>query len=128
MDGARRAAPGGDGVPVDGHAAWRGEEDDDVSHLRRGDDAADAAARAQAGLSCDPFEIGLRRNFRYRMELLLRVLFRARMWETIPLPDFLFGIYPLLSPFEWVVFRVRQWLAKPPSTSVTLLGGIRMPL
>ena len=62
------------------------------------------------------FEIGLRRNFRYRMELLLRVLFRARMWETIPLPDFLFGIYPLLSPFEWVVFRVRQWMAKPPSS------------
>jgi hypothetical protein len=66
------------------------------------------------------FEIGLRRDFRYRMELLLRVLFRARMWETIPLPDFLFGIYPLLSPFEWVVFRLRQWLAKPPATSITL--------
>jgi hypothetical protein len=65
------------------------------------------------------FEIGLRRNFRYRMELLLRVLFRARMWETIPLPDFLFGIYPLLSPFEWVVFRLRQWLGKPP-TSISL--------
>ena len=47
MDRARRAASGGDGVPVDGHAAWRGEEDHDVSHLRRGDDAADAAARAQ---------------------------------------------------------------------------------
>jgi hypothetical protein len=62
------------------------------------------------------FEIGLRHNFRYRWELLLRVLFRARMWETIPLPDFLFGIYPLLSPFEWVLFRVRQWLAKPPSS------------
>ncbi|GAC1417720.1 MAG: hypothetical protein NVSMB62_08720 [Acidobacteriaceae bacterium] len=61
------------------------------------------------------FELGLRRNFRYRMELLLRVLFRARMWETIPLPDFLFGMYPLLSPFEWIVFRVRQWLDKPPS-------------
>jgi hypothetical protein len=53
------------------------------------------------------FELGLRRSFRYRLELLLRVLFRARMWETIPLPDFLFGLYPLLSPFEWVIFRVR---------------------
>jgi hypothetical protein len=59
------------------------------------------------------FELGLRRDFRYRFELLLRVLFRARMWETIPLPDFLFGIYPLLSPVEWVVYRVRQWKAKP---------------
>jgi hypothetical protein len=63
------------------------------------------------------FELGLRRNFRYRFELLLRVLFRARMWETIPLPDFLFGIYPLLSPFEWAIFRLRQWLAKPPSAA-----------
>jgi hypothetical protein len=63
------------------------------------------------------FEIGLRRNFRYRFELLLRVLFRARMWETIPLPDFLFPLYPLLSPFEWLVFRVRQWSAKTSSTA-----------
>jgi Uncharacterised nucleotidyltransferase len=63
------------------------------------------------------FEIGLRRNFRYRMELLLRVLFRARMWETIPLPDFLFLVYPLLSPFEWLAFRLRQWLTKPPSNA-----------
>jgi hypothetical protein len=62
------------------------------------------------------FELGLRHTFRYRRELLLRVLFRARMWQTIPLPDFLFAIYPLLSPVEWVIFRVRQWLGKPPST------------
>jgi Uncharacterised nucleotidyltransferase len=53
------------------------------------------------------FELGLRRNLHYRFELLLRVLFRARMWETIPLPDFLFGIYPLLSPFEWAIHRLR---------------------
>jgi len=59
------------------------------------------------------FELGLRRNFRYRFELLLRVLFRARMWETIPLPDFLFAMYPLLSPFEWAAYRMRQWWAKP---------------
>ncbi len=61
------------------------------------------------------FELRLRRTFRYRRELLLRVLFRARMWETIPLPDSLFGIYPLLSPFEWVLFRLRQWLDKRPA-------------
>ena len=59
------------------------------------------------------FELGLRHNFRYRFELLLRVLFRARMWETIPLPDFLFGIYPLLSPVEWAVYRLRRWRVKP---------------
>lgn len=59
------------------------------------------------------FEIGLRRSLRYRRELLVRVLFRARMWEAIPLPDFLFGLYPLLSPFEWLLFRVRQGLVRP---------------
>ncbi len=63
------------------------------------------------------FELGLRRSFRYRYELLLRVLFRARMWETIPLPDFLFGIYPLLSPFEWAIFRLRHWLGKARSNA-----------
>jgi hypothetical protein len=63
------------------------------------------------------FELGLRRNLRYRGELLLRILFRARMWETIPLPDFLFGIYPLLSPFEWAIYRLRQWWSKPGSNA-----------
>jgi len=63
------------------------------------------------------FEFGLRRNFRYRSELLLRILFRARMWETIPLPDWLFGIYPFLSPFEWAIYRLRHLWAKPPSGS-----------
>jgi hypothetical protein len=61
------------------------------------------------------FELGLRRSVRYRRELLVRVLYRARMWETIPLPDSLFGLYPLLSPFEWLIHRVRQRGAKPPS-------------
>jgi len=58
------------------------------------------------------FEFGLRRNLRYRRELLLRVLYRARMWQTFPLPDLLFGLYPLLSPFEWALFRLRQRWAK----------------
>jgi hypothetical protein len=67
------------------------------------------------------FELGLRRTFRYRYELLLRVLFRARMWETIPLPDFLFGIYPLLSPFEWAIFRLLHRVGKPgPGASLAI--------
>lgn len=53
------------------------------------------------------FELGLRDSFAYRRELLVRILFRARMWQTIPLPDALFGLYPLLSPFEWIAFRLR---------------------
>jgi hypothetical protein len=54
------------------------------------------------------FEWGLRRNWRYRREVVWRVLYRARMWETIRLPDWLFWAYPLLSPVEWVLFRLRQ--------------------
>jgi hypothetical protein len=54
------------------------------------------------------FEWGLRRTFRYRRELVRRILYRARMWETIRLPDWLFWAYPLLSPLEWVLFRLRQ--------------------
>jgi len=102
-----------------------GETDPTVEHILRFAGQSLERGRFLSGRDAIPagammaFEIGLRRNFRYRMELLLRVLFRARMWESIPLPDFLFGIYPLLSPFEWVVFRLRQWLGKP-SSSVTL--------
>ena len=59
------------------------------------------------------FEFGLRPNLRYRCELLLRVLYRARMWQTFPLPDYLFFLYPLLSPVEWVLFRLRK--QKAPS-------------
>jgi hypothetical protein len=54
------------------------------------------------------FEFGLRPNLRYRFELLLRVLYRARMWQTFPLPDSLFFLYPLLSPVEWALFRLRK--------------------
>ena len=64
------------------------------------------------------FEIGLRPTLHYRRELVLRVLFRARMWQTLPLPDRLFPLYPLLSPVEWLAFRLRRWLAKP--SAVTL--------
>jgi len=54
------------------------------------------------------FEWGLRRSIPYRIQILSRVLYRARMWETLPLPEWLFWAYPLLSPLEWVLFRVRE--------------------
>lgn len=53
-------------------------------------------------------EWGLRRGFQYRFEMVRRVLYRARMWDTIRLPDWLFWAYPLLSPVEWLLFRLRQ--------------------
>jgi hypothetical protein len=98
------------------------ESDPTVAHILRYADRVLVHGRFLAERDSIPiattmaFELGLRRNFRYRFELLLRVLFRARMWETIPLPDFLFGIYPLLSPFEWAIYRLRQWWAKPASS------------
>lgn len=60
------------------------------------------------------FEWNLRRGIPYRMQILHRVLYRARMWETLPLPEWLFWAYPLLSPLEWVLFRVRKWRSNPP--------------
>jgi hypothetical protein len=53
------------------------------------------------------FEFGLRRHFAYRRELLIRILFRLRMWTTFPLPDGLFALYPLISPIEWLMHRRR---------------------
>lgn len=64
------------------------------------------------------FEHGLRRGLRYRYELLLRVIYRARMWATFPLPDSLFVLYPLLSPVEWIWFRVRRRRNKRPESEV----------
>jgi hypothetical protein len=55
-------------------------------------------------------EIRLRPSLRSLRDLAMRILFRTRMWERIDLPDSLFFIYPLLSPFEWIFFRVRDAL------------------
>jgi hypothetical protein len=95
------------------------ESDRTVAHILRYADRNLLKGNFLAGRDDIPiattlrFEFGLRRSFRYRSELLLRVLFRARMWETLPLPDFLFWLYPLFSPVEWVVFRMRQRRQRP---------------
>lgn len=60
------------------------------------------------------FELGLRDTAPYRKELLLRILFRARMWQTLPLPDSLFWLYPFLSPLEWVAFRLARRRTRSP--------------
>jgi hypothetical protein len=53
------------------------------------------------------YELGLRRGFAYRMEIVRRILLRPRMWARFDLPDALFPLYPLLSPLEWVLFHSR---------------------
>ncbi len=51
------------------------------------------------------YELGLRRGFAYRFEILRRVLLRPRVWARFNLPDALFPLYGLLSPLEWVLFH-----------------------
>jgi hypothetical protein len=45
-----------------------------------------------------------------RAALMMRVLFRPRLWEVVNLPDRLFFLYPVLSPVEWLYFRSRRWI------------------
>jgi hypothetical protein len=49
---------------------------------------------------------------RYRLDLIQRSLFRPRIWSTFDLPDALFPVYGLLSPFEWLAFHVRHRMAR----------------
>jgi hypothetical protein len=55
------------------------------------------------------YELGLRRGYAYRVEILRRVLLRPRVWQRFDLPDALFPLYTLLSPMEWVFFH--RWVA-----------------
>jgi hypothetical protein len=49
-----------------------------------------------------------------RRELVLRSLFRPRVWQAIDLPDAIFPLYALFSPFEWLTFRIRRWARRGP--------------
>ena len=51
------------------------------------------------------YELGLRRGFAYRMEIVRRVLLRPRVWQRFDLPEALFPLYTLLSPVEWIFFH-----------------------
>jgi hypothetical protein len=53
-------------------------------------------------------EFRLHSSLRYRIDLLLRSLFRPRVWRWLNLPDKLFPLYALLSPFEFVSFHARN--------------------
>ncbi len=54
------------------------------------------------------YELSLHSGFRYRTEILRRVLFRPRTWERFDLPDALFPLYLMLSPVEWLLFHSKQ--------------------
>ena len=53
-------------------------------------------------------ELLLHPSLRYRVDLFERSLFRPRVWRWVSLPDALFPLYALLSPFEWVIFHVHH--------------------
>ncbi len=56
-------------------------------------------------------EFRLYNSRRYRLDLIHRSLFRPRVWRKFNLPDRLFPLYALLSPLEWVIFRLGHRLA-----------------
>jgi hypothetical protein len=57
-------------------------------------------------------EFRLNSSARYRLDLIQRSLFRPRIWSTFDLPDALFPVYSLLSPFEWLAFHLRHRMAR----------------
>jgi Uncharacterised nucleotidyltransferase/Transglutaminase-like superfamily len=56
-------------------------------------------------------EFRLHSSLRYRWNLIERSLFRPRIWRTFDLPDPLFPLYALLSPFESLGFHLSHRLA-----------------
>jgi hypothetical protein len=67
-------------------------------------------------------EFQLHTSWRYRLDLVLRSLFRPRVWRWLNLPDKLFPLYALVSPFESVSFHARNrwqtlWRRLRPSPS-----------
>lgn len=53
-------------------------------------------------------EFRLHTSLRYRLDLILRSLYRPRVWRWLNLPDALFPLYALISPLEWLVFHLRN--------------------
>lgn len=51
------------------------------------------------------YELGLRTGLYYRWQVWQRVFFRTRVWTAVDLPDSLFLLYPVISPFEWLFFH-----------------------
>jgi hypothetical protein len=53
-------------------------------------------------------EFRLHTSLHYRLDLVLRSLFRPRVWRWLNLPDELFPLYAVISPFEFVSFHGRN--------------------
>ncbi|MGA3226020.1 MAG: lasso peptide biosynthesis B2 protein [Acidobacteriaceae bacterium] len=78
-------------------------------------------------------EFRLHGSRRYRLDLVQRSLFRPRAWNWIDLPDALFPLYALISPFEWLSFHFRhrsQMLRRAlrPAPTTHPRPGARVPI
>jgi Uncharacterised nucleotidyltransferase/Transglutaminase-like superfamily len=78
-------------------------------------------------------EFRLHDSSRYRLDLVQRSLFRPRAWNWIDLPDALFPLYALISPFEWLTFHFRHRLqmlrrALQPAAATHPRLGARVPI
>jgi hypothetical protein len=70
--------------------------------------ANDYCPEWEAGPEMIRYELALRSSASYRWQILRRILFRPRMWERYDLPDSLFALYAIISPFEWLAFHRRE--------------------
>ncbi len=76
-------------------------------------------------------EFRLYNSLRYRLDLVLRSLFRPRVWRWLNLPDKLFPLYAVVSPFEFVIFHARnrwQRVRHALQPSPTALQAAHAPL
>jgi hypothetical protein len=78
-------------------------------------------------------EFRLHDSSRYRLDLVQRSLFRPRAWNRIDLPDALFPLYALVSPFEWLTFHFSHRLemlrrALQPAAATHPRLGARVPI
>jgi hypothetical protein len=67
-----------------------------------------AAGIARYSLWQRLYRLSLKPDWRYRFELARREWFTAADWDTLPLPDPLFFLYPLARPFAWFARRRRR--------------------
>ncbi len=79
-----------------------------LDHSLRLITARDYCPEWEAGPETIRYELALRPALNYRLQTLRRILFRPRMWEQFDLPDWLFGLYALISPFEWYAYHRRE--------------------
>jgi hypothetical protein len=71
-------------------------------------------------------EFRLHSSWNYRLDLVQRSLFRPRVWSKFDLPDALFPLYAVLSPLEWLQYRLpklKRWSRPPADIALAAEAG-----